>query len=132
MSRYALIAAAVPAILGSFLLMHFSAAPRALLLQQAVVAIAAIVATLVFAREAHERPARPTGPWPLLGLAALVCAPLILDHGPTRPSVLDVGIRRPLRVMSLPDFYSEVIGLTAFRQAGDGPAANGVPMLVME
>ena len=77
MSPLILIAAAIPALLGSLLLLNFAAAPGSLLIQQATVAVAAIAAALLSARYLKTHFASAKTPWLLLGLAALVCAPIL-------------------------------------------------------
>ena len=74
---YLPIVAAIPALLSSLYLSNFAAAPRALLVQQATVAITAIVAALFSVRYSKPSFAVEKAPWLLLGLAALVCAPLL-------------------------------------------------------
>lgn len=78
MSPYTLIAAAIPALLGSFLLLNFVAAPRALLVQQAAVAVVALVAATFTLRHFKSNLTVKRMPWLLLGMAMLVCAPLII------------------------------------------------------
>jgi hypothetical protein len=77
MAPHILIAAALPALLGSLLLLDFAAVPRALLVQQGAVAVAAIVATLLAVRHSTASIASAKASWVLLGLAALVCVPIV-------------------------------------------------------
>lgn len=77
MFPHILITAATPALLGSLLLLNIAAAPRTLLLQQAIVGIAAVVAVLLSARYFKPSSALNKTPWLLLGMAAVVCAPIL-------------------------------------------------------
>jgi hypothetical protein len=79
MAPHILIAAALPALLCSLLLLDLAAVPRALLVQQGAVAIAAIVATLLSVRYSTTSLASAKVSWVLLGLAALVCVPIVSD-----------------------------------------------------
>jgi hypothetical protein len=79
MSPHILIVASIPALLGSLLILNVVAAPLALLVQQAIVAITAIVATLVSVHFAKTSAALKNAPWLLLGAAALVCAPILSE-----------------------------------------------------
>lgn len=74
---HVLIVAAIPALLGSVLLLTFASVPRALLLQQAIVGIAAVVSALLSARYSSSSSAEYKTPWLLLGMAAVVCAPIL-------------------------------------------------------
>jgi hypothetical protein len=82
---YIPIAAAIPALLGSLYLSNFAAAPRSILVQQATVAIIAIVAALFSVRYSKPSFALEKAPWLLLGMAALVCAPLLLSGEASTP-----------------------------------------------
>lgn len=77
MSPRLLIAAPIPALLGSFLLLSLAAAPRAFLVQQVIVSVIAIVATIFSARYLKSSLALRTMPWFLVAMAALVCAPIL-------------------------------------------------------
>ena len=78
-----LLAAAVPALVVSLLLLDFAGVARALLLQQGVVAIVAIVAASLWVRYSTKSSASATSLWLLLALAALICAPIFIDTAST-------------------------------------------------
>jgi hypothetical protein len=84
MSPLILIAATLPALLGSLLLLNVADAPRGLLIRQATVAMAAIVGTLLSVRYSKTRSASSKASWLLLVMAALVYAP-ILSGAPSIP-----------------------------------------------
>jgi hypothetical protein len=77
MSPHILVAAPIPALLGSLLLLQLALAPRALVVQQAIVAIVAITSALLYLRYAKPKPTTRASLWLLLGTVALVWAPLL-------------------------------------------------------
>jgi len=77
MSPLILVAAPIPALVGSLLILHAAVVPRALFVQQAVVAIAAIAAVLFVERYAKTKSPMRAAPWLMLGMAALLCTPLL-------------------------------------------------------
>ncbi len=100
-----LIAAAVPVLMVSMLLLDFAGVARALLLQQGAVAIVAIVAALLWVRYSTETVELAAPSWLLLGLAALVCAPILSDTASTPNRWLGfAGFRLYVAPMVLPLF----------------------------
>ncbi len=77
MPTYALIAAAVPALLGSLLLLNFAAAPQALLIEQAAIAFAAILASVISVRWFKTKSILESSPWLFLGMVVLLYLPLL-------------------------------------------------------
>lgn len=77
MTRYILVAAAVPALIGSLLLLNLAATPTSLLIQQAVVASAAMAATLASLRFRQTMFTTKAVPCVLLVLAALLWLPVL-------------------------------------------------------
>ena len=78
MFPHILITAATPALLGGLLLLNFAAAPRTLLFQQAIVGIVAVVAVFLSAHYFKPSSALNKSPWLLFGMAAVVCAPILI------------------------------------------------------
>jgi hypothetical protein len=113
-----LIAAAVPALAVSLMLLQFAGVARALLLQQGAVAIVAIVAALLWVRYSTKSPASARSSWLLLGLAALICAPILSDTASTPNRWLGFsGFRLYVAPMVLPLF------LLVWHSAFSGSAA---------
>jgi hypothetical protein len=104
MSPTTLIIAALPALLGSFLLLNFVAAPRALLAQQAAVAIVAVVAAIFALRYAKIAPTVKRAPWLLMGMAMLVCAPILLTSSAPHRWLGMFGFRLYIAPVVLPLF----------------------------
>ena len=77
MPTYALIAAAVPALLGSLLLLNFAEAPRALLVEQAAIALAALLASVISVRWLKTSSFLKPSPWLFLGMVVLLYLPLL-------------------------------------------------------
>jgi len=78
MARYLLLVAALPALVGSILLLLAQAAPT-LAVQQATVAFISAAAMLAATRYTPSSTARQRTPWLLLGLAASIYLPLFDD-----------------------------------------------------
>ena len=97
--------AAIPALLGSLVLMNVAGAPRALWAQQAIVAATATVTVFFAARHSKAKSAVIRAPWLLLGMAALVCAPLLGVGSPAPRRWLEFsGIRLYVASAVLPVF----------------------------
>lgn len=81
-----LVASAVPAIVGSVLLMRTSGAPSALIVQQLVVFVAGVGLTWGVATPRPQRTHASFAPWTMGVLAAALSVPLLVaaDEGPSR------------------------------------------------
>lgn len=104
MSPQTLIAAAIPALLGSFLLLNLVAAPRALLVQQAAVAVVAVVAAALALRYPKSSPAVKKTPWLLIGMAMLVCLPIFFTSSTPHRWLGMFGFRLYIAPLVLPIF----------------------------
>lgn len=105
MTPFLLPIAAVPALLGSLWIMEIGAAPRALILQQAFVAVlgfAAALAAIGFSRRRHH--AAPNMPV-LAALALILFVPLLVEASAEAARWLSVpGFRLYLAPLVLPPF----------------------------
>ena len=104
MSPYTLIAAAIPALLGSFLLLNLVAAPRALLVQQSAIAVVSVVAAATALCYLKSSPAVKKTPWLLIGMAMLVCLPLFLTSSTPHRWLGMFGFRLYIAPLVLPVF----------------------------
>ena len=105
MSPLILVAAPIPALLGSLLIMQSAVAPRALVLQQAIVAIAAIAFALFSSQYAKPHSAIKAARWILLVTAAFVWAPLLSSaSSPPHRWLGLVGFRMYIAPVVLPLF----------------------------
>ena len=104
MSPHTLIIAAIPALLGSFLILNFVAAPPSLLVQQVVVALLAVVAATFALRHSQKSIALKVRPWLLMSMAVLLCAPILSTSSAPHRWLGFFGFRLYIAPVVLPIF----------------------------
>lgn len=114
-----LVAAAVPALIGSVLLMRASGAASTLVVQQRVVFVAGVVVAVVVAT-LRPRGDRSSGPWTMVALALALFVPRLIaaDEAPAR--WLQLG---PMRLYLAPVLIPALLFILGTRRA-TGPSTG--------